>query len=154
MEYFLYTYSKTPITEEVSSVFYRPGDFLFKHSIPYYIIIFSAYTLLSNRKFYTHSYRYKNKFSISSFVSAPGFLAKEKVRTPSSFTSTKASVVKYCSSNNHLFSSSYYAQRLINIAQINPVNPIIVSIIVHDFKVVFSSISSNEFTSQNPESFT
>ena len=39
-------------------------------------------------------------------------------------------------------------------AQIRPVNPIIVSIIVHDFKVVFSSISSKELTSQNPESFT
>ena len=47
-----------------------------------------------------------------------------------------------------------YANRLITIAQISPVKPIIVSIIVHDFKVVFSSISSRELTSQNPESFT
>ena len=35
-----------------------------------------------------------------------------------------------------------------------PVNPMIVSIIVHDFKVVFSSISNNELTNQKPESFT
>ena len=39
-------------------------------------------------------------------------------------------------------------------AQISPVNPIIVSIIVQDFRVVFSSISRRELTSQNPESFT
>ena len=48
----------------------------------------------------------------------------------------------------------FYANKLRMIAQISPVNPMIVSIIVHDFSVVFSSISSNEPTSQNPESFT
>ena len=40
------------------------------------------------------------------------------------------------------------------IAQTRPVIPMIVSIMVQDFKVVFSSISRRELTSQKPESFT
>jgi len=55
-----------------------------------------------------------------------------------------------------LFSSlsRSYANRLITIAQTRPVIPIMVSIMVQDFKVVFSSISRRELTSQKPESFT
>ena len=63
----------------------------------------------------------------------------------------------YYNYSNTVFPDSqllFYANKLSTIAQISPVNPMIDSIIVHDFSVVFSSISSNEPTSQNPESFT
>lgn len=48
----------------------------------------------------------------------------------------------------------FYANRLITTAQARPVTPMRVSMTVHDFSVVFSSISSRELTSQKPESFT
>jgi len=50
-----------------------------------------------------------------------------------------------------LFSSlsHSYANRLITIAQTRPVIPIMVSIMVQDFKVVFSSISRRELISHS-----
>ena len=50
------------------------------------------------------------------------------------------------------FPSLYYANIEIINATINPVTPTRVSIIVHVFRVVFSSIPTSDFTSQKPES--